>query len=56
MVRLPVACLKEDSDEFARLHREERRLIDGAESLAPVVALPALPHADRPGYREEWRP
>ncbi|WP_405634438.1 DUF6221 family protein [Streptomyces sp. NBC_00056] len=45
-----------DPDEFGRLHRKENRLIDVAESLAPVVALLALPFADRPGYREEWRP
>ncbi|MFD7774287.1 DUF6221 family protein [Streptomyces sp. NPDC059753] len=43
-----------EPDEFARLHREENRLIEVAESLAPVVALLALPYADRPGYREEW--
>ncbi|MFH8737183.1 DUF6221 family protein [Streptomyces sp. NPDC017964] len=45
-----------EPDEFARLHREENRLIEVAESLAPVVALLALPYTDWPGYREEWWP
>lgn len=45
-----------EPDEFARLHRQESRLIESAEALAPVVVLLALPYADRPGYQESWRP
>ncbi|CAM5250209.1 hypothetical protein SGLAM104S_01610 [Streptomyces glaucescens] len=45
-----------DRDEFGRLHQEESELIAAAQGLAPVVRLLALPYADRPGYREEWRP
>ncbi|MFE6428145.1 DUF6221 family protein [Streptomyces rochei] len=45
-----------DPDEFGRLHREESKLIEAAEYLAPVVRLLALPYADRPGYRDDWRP
>ncbi|MEU9640922.1 DUF6221 family protein [Streptomyces sp. NPDC048188] len=45
-----------DPDEFGRLHREESGLIEAAEHLVPVVRLLALPYADRPGYRDEWRP
>ncbi|MGW2938602.1 DUF6221 family protein [Streptomyces sp. NPDC001156] len=45
-----------DPDEFNRLHRQESDLIGGARGLSPVVRLLALPYADRPGYREEWRP
>ncbi|GGW15787.1 hypothetical protein GCM10018980_51560 [Streptomyces capoamus] len=45
-----------DRDEFGRLHNEETRLIETARTLTPVVRLLALPYADRPGYREDWRP
>jgi predicted DNA-binding transcriptional regulator AlpA len=48
--------LHADSDEFMRLHRQESKSIEQAEALSPVVRLLALPYADRPGYREEWRP
>ncbi|MFD8970518.1 DUF6221 family protein [Streptomyces sp. NPDC059568] len=48
--------IRSDSDEFGRLHRQESELIETAERMAPVVRLLALPYADRPGYREEWRP
>lgn len=30
--------------------------IHGRDALAGVLRLLALPYADRPGYREEWRP
>lgn len=35
---------------------EERRAMDMADAYAQAVKLSALPLADRPGYREEWRP
>ncbi|MFE5023170.1 DUF6221 family protein [Streptomyces sp. NPDC056656] len=38
------------------MHGVESRLIDEAQGLSPVVRLLALRYADRPGYREEWRP
>ncbi|MER6978723.1 DUF6221 family protein [Streptomyces carpinensis] len=43
-------------DELSGLHRQESALIETAEQMAPVVRLLALPYANRPGYREEWRP
>nr|WP_277349314.1 DUF6221 family protein [Streptomyces sp. N502] len=45
-----------DPDEFGQMHQQESKLIEAAEYLAPVVRLLALPYADRPGYRESWRP
>ncbi|MBA4865942.1 hypothetical protein H1V43_32280 [Streptomyces sp. PSKA54] len=45
-----------DPDEFGRLHRQESELIESAERMLPVVRLLAVPYADQPGYREEWRP
>jgi hypothetical protein len=48
--------LGSDPDAFGRLHRQEGELIEVAERFAPVARLLALPYADRPGYREEWRP
>ncbi|WP_086765383.1 DUF6221 family protein [Streptomyces bobili] len=45
-----------DSGEFSRLHRQESELIETAERLRPVARLLALPYADRPGYRDDWRP
>lgn len=44
-----------DPNEFRRLHAQESDLIETARRLAPVVRLLALPYADRPGYRKEWR-
>ncbi|MER6126665.1 DUF6221 family protein [Streptomyces sp. NPDC001795] len=44
-----------DTDEFSPLHRQENRLVETIEHVAPVVYVLALPHADRPGFREEWR-
>ncbi|WP_405636977.1 DUF3825 domain-containing protein [Streptomyces sp. NBC_00117] len=45
-----------DPDGFWRLHRQESELIETESRIRPVVRLVALPYADRPGYREEWRP
>ncbi|MFF1483112.1 DUF6221 family protein [Streptomyces sp. NPDC058319] len=47
--------LRAESDEFGQLHLEESGLIETARRLTPVVRLLALPYADQPGYREEWR-
>jgi hypothetical protein len=30
--------------------------VDGDGSYCPTAKLFALPHADRPGFREEWKP
>ncbi|WP_320784164.1 DUF6221 family protein [Streptomyces sp. CRN 30] len=43
-------------EEFGRLHQQESELIETARRLKPVVHLLGVPYADRPGYREEWRP
>ncbi|NEW74994.1 DUF6221 family protein [Streptomyces rhizosphaericus] len=45
-----------DPDEFGKLHRQESELIETESGIRPVMLLLALPYADRPGYREEWRP
>lgn len=44
-----------EPDEFGRLLKQENALIDKAEALDPVVRALALPHADHPDYRPEWR-
>ncbi|WP_137991242.1 DUF6221 family protein [Streptomyces vilmorinianum] len=48
--------LGNDHDRFAKLHREESELIETATRLKPVIKLLALPYAEHPGYRDEWRP
>lgn len=49
------AILHTDPEAFGALHRQESQLIEDAAALAPVVRLLALPYADHPDYREEWR-
>lgn len=50
------AVIHSDPEEFGQLHQQESRLIEEAQRLSPVIRLLALPYADRPGYREDWRP
>lgn len=47
--------------EYERYASERRRAMNGwdpeARNPSPIVRfLAALPYADQPGYREEWRP
>jgi hypothetical protein len=46
--------------DYERYARERRRAMNGwdpeARNPSPIVRYLALPYADRPGYREEWRP
>jgi hypothetical protein len=39
-----------------RRHREDLASAGALLEMVSVVKLLALPYADRPGYREEWRP
>ncbi|WP_327671861.1 MULTISPECIES: DUF6221 family protein [unclassified Streptomyces] len=50
------ALMDDDCGEFERLHRQESELIEAEVRLRFVVLWLAQPYADRPGYREEWRP
>lgn len=50
------ALMDDDCGEFERLHRQESELIEAEVRLRFVVLWLAHPYADRPGYREEWRP
>jgi hypothetical protein len=43
-----------DSDDDD--HEHAQTAADSANALLVAVRLLALPYADRPGYREEWRP
>ncbi|MEV8477878.1 DUF6221 family protein [Streptomyces sp. NPDC051173] len=49
-------ALREDPDEFGRLHQRESEFIRQLRIMGPVICLLALPYADHPDYREEWRP
>jgi hypothetical protein len=50
------AVLHKDHKEFARLHRQESELIETERRYRPIVQALALPYADHPHYRQEWRP
>ena len=43
---------EEQSEDYEHAQTEH----DSAQALLAAIKLLALPYADRPGYREEWRP
>lgn len=44
--------------EYERFAAERRRMMGGWDpgDVSPILAALALPYADQPGYRQEWKP
>ncbi|MBH1939139.1 hypothetical protein I5Q34_33605 [Streptomyces sp. AV19] len=53
--QMRIALAEGREEDFMRMHRQESNLIERARHLAPATQALALPYAEHPDYREEWR-